>query len=205
MCVFFQSIMYIAHATGNSTHVFSLPAYIFIFSVHLLGVVLVIADESDYKNISFWFLMYTVTHGSMVFISSVLLLMRMLRFGSSVFRQFSFVRNLTSVIFLLAISIFHAHIYSDGTAFIVPRDMQDVSSRTHRLDFLLTSFYASVGILSSVGYGDIIPVVWYARLVILPNFMFTFLANAMIFSAFTKFYAKSERHANQLNERYIEE
>lgn len=182
-----------AHACGSSTHRYASIVFYVLFAIQVLGVVLVIAVPTAYKAIAFAWLVFTTVHGVLVFISSTVFLIQLLRNGSSAFENFSFVRKMTSVIYLLALSIFYLHICSGGTAFIVPRDVQDMSRSVMRLDFLLTSVYASVGILSSVGYGDIIPVVWYARLIILPNFMFTFLANAMIFSAFTRFYAKSER------------
>lgn len=197
--------MFTVHFCGHSNHVYSFPAYIINFCIHIIGIILVISIQEGYDNVAFWFFLYTILHGVFVFVSSVILLRRLITYGSKTFKHFSFVRNLTSVIFLLAISIFHIHIFSDGKAFIVPRDVQDMSTSVNRLDFLLTSFYASIGILSSVGYGDVIPVVWYARLVILPNFMFTFLVNAMIFSAFTKFYIKSEKYKYYFGEEEEEE
>jgi hypothetical protein len=195
-------MLWISHAGGNSRHPISMMMYSLFFLTHLVGVVLVVVLEKAYDSVAYAFLIFTVAQGLLVFCASVSLLMHLLRHGSSTFEHFSFFRNLTSVIFLLALSIFYLHIASNGDAFIVPRDVQDMSSPSNRLDFFVTSLYASVGILSSVGYGDIVPVVWYARLIILPNFMFTFLANAMIFSAFTRFYAKTERHRTSTPYKY---
>ena len=183
-------LLWCTKVCGNSTDPVSFPLYICLFCIHFVGVTLVIVLESAYKDVAYGFMVYTAIQGLFVFIASIALLVNLFDSGSSVFLKFSFVRNLTSVIFLLALSIFYMHIALEGEAFSVPLDVRDMSTPLKRLEFFLTSLYASIGILSSVGYGDIIPTAWYARIIILPNFMFTFLANAMIFSAFTRFYAK---------------
>jgi hypothetical protein len=158
--------------------------------VQLVGVALVICVEDSFITLAdVWFYL-TLVQGVFVFSASSKLLFALLQHGSNAFAHFSFVRTLLSVIMILTLSIFYLQIMTQGASFQTTADIAKIDTITERLDLFVACVYTAFGILSSVGYGDIVPKTWYARLVVLPNFLFTFLANVIIFTAFSKFYAQ---------------
>ena len=160
----------------------------FVCLVHLSGVVYVIAHEdiNGVQNGAWFFAVFTILHGVFVFSATFVFLKRFMSYGSAVFGDFSFWRTLLHVFMVLSNSIFFLQIASDDTAFYVTKDVQETATRMDRLRLLSATMYSAGGILTSVGYGDITPARWYSRLVILPNFMFTFFVAAAFFGTFMK-------------------
>jgi hypothetical protein len=179
--------MGIVDVCGLSHIGYSLTIFVVVCILQIVGLLLtIVVDEHKHVVASVWLSM-TLFHGLFVFVSACILLHDIIyKYGSRIFEIFSFFRTITSVIMMLTFTIFYMQIATKSAAFDVPKDCK-TDSMMDRFEFLFACIYAAIAILSSVGYGDFIPIQWYSRLVVLPNFLFTFLSSCFIFTAFTEY------------------
>jgi hypothetical protein len=163
-------------------------------SIHVAGLVTVVSvgDEGSRREAAWIFTSFSVVHGVLVFIGTYSFVRRFMDVRAAAFKEFSFWRTLFAVFVVLSDSIFFLQVATNGAAFYVTKDVVALATPADRLRLLSATSYSSVGILTSVGYGDITPATWYARLIVLPNFGFTFFVGAVCFGTFIKSYNDKE-------------
>lgn len=184
---------------GSSKIIF----YLFSF-LEIIGVILGIAvtDKTQLKNIGYAWTAITLVRGLLLFISIIKFLFQLYEIGIRAFQGFSFWRTIFVVVSNLTYAIFFLEICTDGKALSTAPDIF-INTSTQRLEFLISSLHTAMGIISGIGYSDIVPKIWYARLMVLPYFLFVFVVNGTIIAAFNEFAsdhikrAKKQQHATE--------
>lgn len=179
--------------TGSSKSIF------YLFSLlEVIGVVLTIAitDKTQLKNIGYAWLAITITRGLLLLGSIVRFVIHLYDVGLRAFQTFSFWRTIFVVISNLTFTVFFLEVATKGAAFNVIMDLQTATS-TQRLEFLIAALHTSVSIIAGIGYSDITPKIWYARLIVLPYFLFVFVINGTLIAAFNNFADKQLKKSHK--------
>lgn len=162
--------------------------FYFFSLLEIIGVILAISltDKTQIKNIGYGWLSITLLRGVLLLGAIIQFLFQLYKVGTCAFKTFSFWRTIFVVISNLTYTVFFLTLATDQAAFNLTPDLKTGTS-VQRLEYLIGSLHTAMSLISGVGYTDITPKIWYARLIVLPYFLFVFVIQGTIFVAFNEF------------------